>query len=104
MKKIFLFLLISVLFVSFSSVCFAAPNDNPVQAAELKEVPNEDLAAAAAKDKQSAAKTQDITEEKVPKALPKTGGIPSEAFYIVGGLLIVSALAISMKKVKPASK
>lgn len=39
-------------------------------------------------------------ETAVPKALPKTGGIPAAAFYVVGGICIVSALLLSRKKAK----
>jgi LPXTG-motif cell wall-anchored protein len=63
----------------------------------------EEGAAQAGIDQASGQQTETLTEE-VPKALPTTGGIPAEAFYVVGALLIVGALVISMRKAKPASK
>lgn len=42
----------------------------------------------------------EITDE----ALPQTGGIPAEAFYILGGLCIVSAILLLTRKEKPSTK
>lgn len=44
--------------------------------------------------------TVTIDEETIPQgsSLPKTGGIPAEAFYIGGGLLIVAAVVLARKK------
>lgn len=42
----------------------------------------------------------EITDE----ALPQTGGIPAEAFYIIGGLCIVSAILLLTRKEKPSTK
>ena len=42
----------------------------------------------------------EITDE----VLPQTGGIPAEAFYIIGGLCIVSAILLLVRKEKPSTK
>lgn len=41
-----------------------------------------------------------ITDE----ALPQTGGIPAEAFYIVGGICILSAVLLLTRKTKSSTK
>ncbi len=41
-----------------------------------------------------------LNDESIPKAMPKTGGIPAEAFYAAGALLIVAALLLMGKKTK----
>lgn len=42
--------------------------------------------------------------EITDKALPQTGGIPAEAFYIVGGICILSAVLLLTKKTKSSTK
>lgn len=46
----------------------------------------------------------EIIEEELPEALPQTGGIPAEAFYIIGGICIISAILLLVKKEKPSTK
>lgn len=46
----------------------------------------------------------DVVDEKVPEALPQTGGIPAEAFYIVGGICILSAILLLTRKSKSSAK
>lgn len=36
--------------------------------------------------------------------LPQTGGIPAEVFYVLGGILILSAVLLLSKKNKPSTK
>ena len=106
MKKILLILLTLVLMVNLGSVCFAAQGDKVVN------IEDEENVGAAAYDEQpsiievidedvAGGSAQTIVDEDV---LPKTGGIPAEAFYVVGALLIVSAMIISKIKAKLASK
>jgi LPXTG-motif cell wall-anchored protein len=46
----------------------------------------------------------DILEEELPEALPQTGGIPAEVFYIIGGICIISAVLLLSRKSKPSAK
>lgn len=46
----------------------------------------------------------DVVDEKVPEALPQTGGVPAEAFYIVGGICILSAILLLTRKSKSSAK
>lgn len=48
-----------------------------------------------------------ISNEAVPggdAALPKTGGIPAETFYVAGALIVLAAFIVSRKKVKASAK
>lgn len=44
------------------------------------------------------------TMEILDEELPQTGGIPAEAFYILGGICIVSAVLLLSRKSKPSTK
>lgn len=92
MKKIILAVLTFVLVVSLGNACFAASENQSVGSAEYNQP--------------QATLEENINDEGVPKAsaLPKTGGIPSEVFYVVGGLLVVSALVISRVTAKSPAK
>ncbi len=46
----------------------------------------------------------DIVDEELPEALPQTGGIPAEVFYIIGGTCILSAVFLLSRKSKPSAK
>jgi LPXTG-motif cell wall-anchored protein len=46
----------------------------------------------------------DIEDDEIPEALPQTGGIPAEAFYIAGGVCILSAILILTTKSKSTDK
>ena len=104
MKKFFCLFLALVFTIMMTSVCFAEVND-PLQSTNLNTTTN----------KQYVEFEEDITpegdpkdiefeEEKVPKDLPKTGGIPAEAFYVLGGICIASAVIVSRGKAKTSSK
>lgn len=111
MKKILLILLVLILVFSLSSMCFAATNDNITITDEqnagsfvypdTEGIPE---GAAGITTKSGVSTSVTLAEEEIPKGLPRTGGIPEEAFYAVGAILIISALVISMKKSKTASK
>ena len=89
MKKLVSIVLTLVLIVSFGIACFAESVDDSTY-----------------KEKTNQIDRVTSLEEAIPQgsSLPKTGGIPAEAFYAVGAILIVGALIISKKKTKPASK
>lgn len=49
-----------------------------------------------------------LIDEDNPKSspnvvLPKTGGIPGEAFYVLGALIVAAGVLVSKRKVKAAS-
>ncbi len=46
----------------------------------------------------------DIEDDEIPEALPQTGGIPAEAFYIAGGVCILSAILILTRNSKSTDK
>ena len=107
MKKILSLVLSLTLIIILGSVCFAAQEDTTIKETEVPKASAESV------DK-STYKTPPIKmdDELIPKGpssasvekLPKTGGIPAEAFYVAGVLFIAAALIISKKKVKVASK
>ena len=92
MKKLLCIVLTLVLIVSLGSICFAENVDNSTYDEKSNKIIEKDLVSS--------------VDEAVPSgsSLPRTGGVPAEAFYAVGALLIVGALVISKKKPKPASK
>jgi LPXTG-motif cell wall-anchored protein len=119
MKKILLICLVLVLTFSLSSVCFAATttttttttagtiNLTTEQNAGSYVYPDTEpnaLSAAGATDKSGASSSVIVADETTPKALPKTGGIPAEAFYAIGAILVIGALVILMRKPKTAEK
>jgi LPXTG-motif cell wall-anchored protein len=118
MKKIMIILIALTIILNLSIVSFAATTggsinltteETPATATYLK-TENIPLGTGITSGTgiASANKTSsDVTlaDEKTPKAaLPKTGGIPEEMFYVIGALLIVTALILSMKKSKTATK
>lgn len=48
----------------------------------------------------------EFEEETIPEGgeLPQTGGIPAEAFYVIGGIFIISAVILLTRKSKPSAK
>lgn len=50
--------------------------------------------------------TIEVADQEIPlaPALPDTGGIPAEAFYIVGALFVLAALMLLVKKDKVDQK
>jgi hypothetical protein len=97
MKKILSLLLIFIIILSFGGYSFAAnktvdPNNEIITY-------NDELTPG---DQANTYETLD--DESVARGLPKTGGIPAEAFYAAGAILIVAALIVSRKKVKTDTK
>lgn len=114
MKKLVSLVLIFSIIMIIGSICFAAPEDTNIPDPEVPGATPENVDSATYEEppieitdgdvpggplKTSADVTQ-IEEEEIPKDLPKTGGIPSEAFYGVGGLFVVAALVLSRKRAK----
>lgn len=112
MRKLFGIILILIFVFSIGSTSFAATNgvnvpdpqvpgapaqnvDNSTYNQPAVEIQDQDVPAGPNK---GSAQTIDINDQEIPKALPKTGGIPAETFYVVGGVLIAAALLLSMKK------
>ncbi|HEX2946636.1 MAG TPA: LPXTG cell wall anchor domain-containing protein [Clostridia bacterium] len=112
MKKLFGIILILVFVISLGSTSLAATNgadvpDQNVPGAPAinvvddtydqpeREITDGELPAGTNK---GSAKTADIQDQEIPKALPKTGGVPAETFYVAGGVLVAAALFLSMKK------
>lgn len=110
MKKIVCMLLVLVLVFSLTAVAYAVPTVGEMVYDE--DIIDEDVPQGDAKDETDTSSgvsdtdTKTIVEEATPggSALPKTGGIPAELFYVVGGLLIVSALLITLKRSKASAK
>lgn len=122
MKKIVCMLLVLTLIFSLTAAVYAAPTAGDL-AYDEEEIIDEDVAQGGAEgdsgtgsgtldvdtgNEASDTDTRTITDEAAPggsvKKLPKTGGIPAELFYVVGGLLIVSALLLTVKKSKASAK
>lgn len=110
MKRILLACLVLILTFSISGISFAATTDSSItitdeqNAAAFVYPDIEPLAEAAADVSKSGVTSVTVAEENVPTALPKTGGIPEEAFYAIGGIMVICALVVLMKKSKTAPK
>jgi LPXTG-motif cell wall-anchored protein len=114
MKKIAILLIALAIIFSFSILSFAATTGGSINLT-TEETPagdtyltEENIPAGGADNAagvdNAAGGTASVTEEETPKALPKTGGIPAEAFYAIGGIMVLAALILSMRKTKAASK
>lgn len=114
MKKLVSVVLIFSVIMIIGSICFAAPKDTNIPDPKVPgaQPENVDLATyeeppfeiidegVPGRRPDASADVTKMEEEEIPKDLPKTGGIPSEAFYGVGGLFVVAALVLSRKKAK----
>lgn len=111
MKKLISLMLVLVFVFMLGTVTYAANDgtdipDSVVPAAPVENVLDEtyedllDEDVALGDNNGTSVETIEIIEEEPPKAdaLPETGGIPAEAFYVVGALFIVAALILSRKK------
>lgn len=108
MKKPVSLVLVFLFILVVGGICFAAPTvpdeavpGSPVtvDSATYGETPVDIMDEGVAGDG-SDTSMEIIEDEEVAKDLPKTGGVPSEAFYGVGGLFVVAALVLSRKKAK----
>lgn len=107
MKKLFSLILIFVFVIASGSISFAENTTTVI---------TEKVPGASVDENNEAITVQDelppgnpasavlIGDEKIPQGLPKTGGIPAEAFYVAGALLIFTAIIVSRKKVKTNTK
>lgn len=111
MKKILSLMLVLVFVLMLGTVTYAANESTDIPDSGVAGAPVEnvldrtymdfpDEGVARGDNKGTSVETIDIAEEEPPKAdaLPQTGGIPAEAFYVVGALFIVAALILSRKK------
>ena len=109
MKKILLICLILILSFSLSNICLASTTGSSIiindeQNAGSFVYPDYDPIPGAGATTGGGVSSLILADESVPKALPKTGGVPEEAFYAVGAILIIGALVILTKKTKTAPK
>lgn len=120
MKKFMSAILVLTLLLAISSMCFAATDtvvtDPQIPGAPAGQNTNDEnyveeadqvIPGNPADSSVKGGETATVVKEEVPKApakLPKTGGIPAEAFYVAGALIVVAALILSKVKSKPATK
>jgi LPXTG-motif cell wall-anchored protein len=114
MKKSFLILLIIIFVIISASSVFAASEVKEIDDSLVPAAPAENTDAEVyesrtteirdseipAGEKDTSVTTVTIEDTIIPEAssLPKTGGIPAEAFYIGGGLFVAAAAILAKKK------
>lgn len=113
MKRLLCLLLTLSLIFVLGSVSLAAEGDQ-AQEPDATAAPAVNVDTATYGEQETVITDEDIAagstveiKEEVPAApakLPKTGGIPAEAFYVAGALIIVAALVLSRVKTKAAPK
>lgn len=111
MKKLFCILLTLMLVLTIGNVAFAAEDattdggavlernvDTATYKTEMTEVKKQ--------EQEISPGTVEIDEMEIPlaPALPSTGGIPAESFYVVGALFVVAAIFIALKRDKAGQK
>lgn len=105
MKKMLCLILALLFTFLFTLSAFAATND--IDDSLLS-------TGAGVVDEQYGNKEEKFDDDDVPEAppiieikdeaLPQTGGIPAEAFYIIGGICIISAILLLVRKERPSTK
>lgn len=111
MKRIICLILIMIFSLMIINVSFAAPEDKVVPDPNVPGAPVENVDGATYTQPEREVRDETVPgsatviDEQTPKgdALPKTGGIPAETFY-VAGLLIIAAALVILKKTKAAPK
>lgn len=111
MKRITSLLIILIFALMISSVSFAATGDTAIPDSAIPGAPAENVNDLTYNQPlrevgdENVPGSATIVDELTPKggALPKTGGIPAETFYVAGVLIIAAALVI-LKKTKAAPK
>lgn len=111
MKKLISLILVLVFVLMLGTVTYAANEGTDIIETEVPGAPainvTDDMypdlfdeGVAGGGSTGTSVETIDILEEEPPKAdaLPATGGIPAEVFYVIGALFIVAALILSRKK------
>jgi LPXTG-motif cell wall-anchored protein len=110
MKKLLCLFLTIMLVMTIGSVSSAAPEDTTTENSEIQGAARNVNAATYDPETTEIKKDTpeispgivEIDEQEVPlaPALPSTGGIPAEAFYVAGALFVVAALILALKKDK----
>ncbi|NLK86641.1 MAG: LPXTG cell wall anchor domain-containing protein [Clostridiaceae bacterium] len=113
MKKLISLILTLLMVLSISSIAFAESEETAIDDNEVPEVVrnvdsatyDEERTEVDNDDPESPAMVE-ISEQDVPlaSALPDTGGIPAEAFYVAGALFVVAALILALKRNKADQK
>ncbi|NLK86638.1 MAG: LPXTG cell wall anchor domain-containing protein [Clostridiaceae bacterium] len=114
MKKLFCLILTLIMVLTIGSISFA---DSDLETIDDNEVPeavrnvdtatyDPEITEIEKSDPEVSPGLVDIDEEEVPlaPALPNTGGIPAEAFYVAGALFVLAALILALKKNKAGQK
>lgn len=112
MKKLFSFFCVLFLFVILLNICYAETDiiDENVPGNSPETVTNSMYGTTTViideEIPSSVPAVLDITDEEIPldaPELPDTGGVPPEAFYLVGVVFIVIGILFSLKRNKNAS-
>ncbi len=104
MKKLMSLILTLIFVFMLGTITYAANDGTDVPDTEVPGAPTinvtDDMYPDLFDEDAAGGDTIDIAEEEPPKAdaLPATGGIPAEIFYLIGALFIVTALILSRKK------
>lgn len=112
MKKLLCLILTLIMVLTIGGTGFAASEDTTIDDDEVPgAVRNVDTATydpesteVKRTDPEVSPGIVEINEQEVPAALPNTGGIPAEAFYVAGALFVVAALILALKKNKAGQK
>lgn len=110
MKKLFCLLLTIMMVLTISSIVFAASDDTSTDAAVQRNVDTATYKPYTTEIENSDPEVSpglvDIEDVEIPlaPALPETGGIPAEAFYVAGASFVAAALILAFKKDKAGQK
>ena len=105
MKKILCLLLALLFTLMFTTVVFAATGDNnPLLPTSPDTVTKTQYGEKTYESEFETDFITEISEDEIPQALPQTGGIPSEVYYIIGGVCIISAILLLTRKSNPSAK
>lgn len=106
MKKTLCLILALLFTFLFTTMVFAATDDieDPLTPLSSDIVTDEQYEEIEEELTPEAAPVIDISDQAVPEALPQTGGIPAEVFYIVGGICILSAILLLTRTNKSSAK
>lgn len=100
-------LILALLFTFlFTTMVFAATDDikDPLTPLSPDIVTDEQYSEFEEELPPESAPITNMEDQVVPAALPQTGGIPAEAFYIVGGICILSAVLLLTRTKKSSAK
>lgn len=102
MKKLLSLCLTVVIMICVVNLCYAEPENVNSSVYQQEPIIINDLNPEAPADEPT------VIEEKEPvpagdTELPKTGGIPPQAFYVAGALLVAAGILIPVRKTKTSS-